>query len=123
MALYDQLVRIDPSPIIVLNRAVAVAELDGPQVALAVVDGLEDEPRLDDDLQVGLAIQDEPTADFDEVMAVNVRGVFFGPDPPMRIGSVPTGKAIMKSAAAAQSATRRWPRRSRRRRSAASTPA
>src|ERR1700722_19058697 len=40
LALYDQLVRLDPSPIIVLNRAVAVAELDGPQVALATVDGL-----------------------------------------------------------------------------------
>ncbi|HEY3829079.1 MAG TPA: DUF6596 domain-containing protein [Solirubrobacteraceae bacterium] len=43
LALYDQLVRLDPSPIIVLNRAVAVAELDGPQVALATVNGLEDE--------------------------------------------------------------------------------
>jgi RNA polymerase sigma-70 factor (ECF subfamily) len=42
VALYDQLIRLDPSPIIVLNRAVAVAELDGPQVALATVDGLED---------------------------------------------------------------------------------
>jgi RNA polymerase sigma-70 factor, ECF subfamily len=42
VALYDQLVRLDPSPIIVLNRAVAVAELDGPEVALAAVDRLED---------------------------------------------------------------------------------
>ena len=41
VALYDQLVRLDPSPIIALNRAIAVAELDGPEVALAVVDGLE----------------------------------------------------------------------------------
>ena len=41
VALYDQLVRLDPSPIIVLNRAIAVAELDGPQVALAAVDRLE----------------------------------------------------------------------------------
>ncbi|MFD0556529.1 RNA polymerase sigma factor [Stackebrandtia endophytica] len=40
IALYDQLVVLDPSPIVVLNRAVAVAELDGPQVALAIVDGL-----------------------------------------------------------------------------------
>jgi RNA polymerase sigma-70 factor (ECF subfamily) len=44
VALYDQLVRLDPSPIIALNRAIAVAELDGPAVALAAVD------RLDDDL-------------------------------------------------------------------------
>jgi RNA polymerase sigma-70 factor (ECF subfamily) len=42
VALYDQLVRLDPSPIIALNRAVAVAELDGPEVALAAVDRLAD---------------------------------------------------------------------------------
>jgi RNA polymerase sigma-70 factor, ECF subfamily len=41
VALYDQLVRLDPSPIVALNRAVAVAELDGPEVALAIVDRLE----------------------------------------------------------------------------------
>jgi RNA polymerase sigma-70 factor (ECF subfamily) len=43
VALYDQLVRLDSSPIVALNRAIAVAELDGPQVALAAVDRL-DEP-------------------------------------------------------------------------------
>jgi RNA polymerase sigma-70 factor (ECF subfamily) len=42
VALYDQLARLDPSPIVALNRAIAVAELDGPHVALAAVDGLED---------------------------------------------------------------------------------
>ena len=42
VALYDQLVRLDSSPIIALNRAIAVAELDGPEVALAAVDRLED---------------------------------------------------------------------------------
>src|SRR4029079_1103563 len=42
VALYDQLFRLDPSPVIALNRAIAVAELDGPEVALAVVDRLED---------------------------------------------------------------------------------
>jgi RNA polymerase sigma-70 factor (ECF subfamily) len=42
VALYDRLVRLDPSPIIALNRAIAVAELDGPEVALAAVDRLED---------------------------------------------------------------------------------
>ena len=40
VALYDQLTRLDPSPIVALNRAVAVAELDGPSVALALVDPL-----------------------------------------------------------------------------------
>jgi RNA polymerase sigma-70 factor (ECF subfamily) len=42
LALYDQLVRLDPSPIVTLNRAIAVAELDGPEVALAAIDRLED---------------------------------------------------------------------------------
>jgi RNA polymerase sigma-70 factor (ECF subfamily) len=41
VALYDQLVRLDSSPIVALNRAIAVAELDGPEVALAAVDALE----------------------------------------------------------------------------------
>lgn len=40
LALYDQLARLDPSPIVALNRAVAVTELDGPEVALALVDRL-----------------------------------------------------------------------------------
>jgi len=40
VALYDQLTLLDPSPIVALNRAVAVAELDGPEVALALVDRL-----------------------------------------------------------------------------------
>jgi RNA polymerase sigma-70 factor, ECF subfamily len=40
VALYDQLIRLDPSPIVRLNRAIAVGELDGPQVALAEIDGL-----------------------------------------------------------------------------------
>ncbi|MCF3941167.1 MULTISPECIES: RNA polymerase sigma factor [Gordonia] len=39
-ALYDQLHAIEPTPIVALNRAVAIAELDGPAVALAIVDGL-----------------------------------------------------------------------------------
>jgi RNA polymerase sigma-70 factor, ECF subfamily len=42
IALYDQLVRIDPSPIVALNRAIAVAELDGPEVALAAIERLAD---------------------------------------------------------------------------------
>jgi RNA polymerase sigma-70 factor (ECF subfamily) len=40
LALYDRLVRLDPSPVVRLNRAVAVAEVDGPGVALAEVDRL-----------------------------------------------------------------------------------
>ena len=40
IALYDRLVALDPSPIVRLNRAVAVAELDGAQPALAEIDRL-----------------------------------------------------------------------------------
>ncbi|WP_067436589.1 RNA polymerase sigma factor [Nocardioides jensenii] len=40
VALYDQLAHLDSSPIVTLNRAVAVAELDGPSVGLALVDRL-----------------------------------------------------------------------------------
>ena len=42
VALYDHLVRLDPSPIVALNRAIAVAEVDGPEVALASVDRLDE---------------------------------------------------------------------------------
>jgi RNA polymerase sigma-70 factor (ECF subfamily) len=42
VALYDQLTRLDPSPIIALNRAVAVSERDGAEVALAEVDRLDE---------------------------------------------------------------------------------
>ena len=38
--LYDQLLVVAPSPVVTLNRAVAVAELDGPAAALALVDDL-----------------------------------------------------------------------------------
>jgi RNA polymerase sigma-70 factor, ECF subfamily len=40
LALYDQLLALAPSPVVALNRAVAVAEVEGPEAALAIVDGL-----------------------------------------------------------------------------------
>ncbi|SDS64913.1 RNA polymerase sigma factor [Jiangella sp. DSM 45060] len=43
LALYDQLATLDPSPVVALNRAVVVGELDGPAVALASVDRLGDD--------------------------------------------------------------------------------
>jgi RNA polymerase sigma-70 factor, ECF subfamily len=39
--LYDQLLAMAPSPVVALNRAVAVAEVDGPQRALALVEALD----------------------------------------------------------------------------------
>ena len=38
VALYDQLARIQPSPVVQLNRAVAIAMCDGPEVGLAQID-------------------------------------------------------------------------------------
>jgi RNA polymerase sigma-70 factor, ECF subfamily len=43
VALYDQLFELDPSAIVSLNRAIALGELDGPEVALAIIDRLQDE--------------------------------------------------------------------------------
>ena len=39
--LYDQLLGYTPTPIVALNRAIAVAELDGPHPALAIIDNLD----------------------------------------------------------------------------------
>jgi RNA polymerase sigma-70 factor, ECF subfamily len=41
LALYDQLLALAPSPVVALNRAVAVAEVEGPEAALALVDDLD----------------------------------------------------------------------------------
>ena len=40
VALYNRLIAVEPSPIVRLNRAIAIAELDGPDVALAELDRL-----------------------------------------------------------------------------------
>jgi RNA polymerase sigma-70 factor (ECF subfamily) len=74
LALYDQLTRLDPSAIVALNRAVAIAELDGPSVALAIIDRL----RLEGyhawhaaraDLLRRLGRSDEAKASYDAAVA------------------------------------------------------
>ncbi|MBT1189362.1 RNA polymerase sigma factor [Streptomyces sp. CJ_13] len=45
-ALYGRLVQLVPSPVVELNRAVAVSMAQGPQAALAIVDALAREPAL-----------------------------------------------------------------------------
>jgi len=45
-ALYGELMRVSPSPIVELNRAVAVSMADGPQAGLAVLDGVAGAPAL-----------------------------------------------------------------------------
>ncbi|MGV9797542.1 RNA polymerase sigma factor [Mycobacterium sp. NPDC003449] len=46
VALYDALLQIAPSPVVQLNRAVAVAMNDGPAAGLAILDSLDDLPQV-----------------------------------------------------------------------------
>ena len=46
VALYNQLVRIQPSPIVHLNRAVAIAMCDGPEAGLAHIDAILQQGEL-----------------------------------------------------------------------------
>ncbi len=46
-ALYGELERIAPSPVVTINRAAAITFADGPHVGLAVLAGLDDDGRLD----------------------------------------------------------------------------
>jgi RNA polymerase sigma-70 factor, ECF subfamily len=48
VALYDVLARIDPSPVVELNRAVAVAMRDGPGAGIALIDGILGRGELQD---------------------------------------------------------------------------
>ncbi|HUQ79702.1 MAG TPA: RNA polymerase sigma factor [Gemmatimonadaceae bacterium] len=76
LALYDQHMAIAPSPVVALNRAVAVAEVDGPEAALALVDML----RLPDyrqlhairaDLLRRLGRRIDAAAEYDAAIAVS----------------------------------------------------
>ena len=44
LQLYGQLLRIAPTPVVALNRAVALAEVEGPSAALTAIDGLDLQP-------------------------------------------------------------------------------
>jgi len=45
--LYDRLLAIEPSPVIALNRAIAIAQRDGPDRGLEAMDAIADRDRLD----------------------------------------------------------------------------
>jgi tetratricopeptide (TPR) repeat protein len=47
VALYDRLLRIQPSPVVQLNRAVAIAMRDGPEVGLTLIDEVLEHGELD----------------------------------------------------------------------------
>ena len=46
LALYDQLVDIDDSPVVALNRAVAVAQVHGPRAGIEALESIQDHPLL-----------------------------------------------------------------------------
>jgi RNA polymerase sigma-70 factor (ECF subfamily) len=74
VALYDQLMTVAPGPVVALNRAVAVAEVDGPAAALALLDGVESYrghllPAIRADLLRRLGRGDEAVAAYDEAIA------------------------------------------------------
>jgi RNA polymerase sigma-70 factor (ECF subfamily) len=46
VSLYDTLLRVRPSPIVALNRAIAIAQRDGPEHGLAAIDAIEGRDRL-----------------------------------------------------------------------------
>jgi RNA polymerase sigma factor (sigma-70 family) len=75
LALYDQLLALVPTPVVALNRAVAVAEVHGPAVALATLEDLELPgyhllPATRADLLVRLGRDGEAAAAYDEAIAL-----------------------------------------------------
>jgi RNA polymerase sigma-70 factor (ECF subfamily) len=77
--LYDVLERLQPSPIVSLNRAAAVAMVDGPQSALAIIDGLAAAGDLNDyhllhaaraDLLRRLGLSSEAAASYSRALAL-----------------------------------------------------
>ncbi|TCK21812.1 RNA polymerase sigma factor [Pseudonocardia endophytica] len=75
LALYDQLLRIEATPVVVLNRAVAVAEVHGPGRALDEIAGLDLPgyhllPATRADLLVRLDRPDEARAAYDDAIAL-----------------------------------------------------
>jgi RNA polymerase sigma-70 factor (ECF subfamily) len=75
LALYDQLLAQTPTPIVALNRAVAVAEVHGPAAALAAVEELDIPgyhllPATRADLLARLDRPDEARAAYDEAIAL-----------------------------------------------------
>jgi RNA polymerase sigma-70 factor (ECF subfamily) len=47
VSLYDSLLRLDPSPVVALNRAIAIAQRDGPDAGLAALEGIGARERLE----------------------------------------------------------------------------
>ena len=83
VALYDSLARLTPSPVVELNRAVAVAMAVGPAKGLELVDALTSDPSLENyhllpsvrgDLLAKLGRFDEARAEFERAAALTRNG-------------------------------------------------
>jgi RNA polymerase sigma-70 factor (ECF subfamily) len=79
LRLYDQLLAVAPSPVVALNRAVAVAEVEGPAAALAVLDTLRLEGfhlfhAIRADLLRRLRRDGEARAAYDAAIALTTNG-------------------------------------------------
>ncbi|WP_327031425.1 RNA polymerase sigma factor [Micromonospora ureilytica] len=75
LALYDQLLALSPTPVVALNRAVAVAEVHGPAVALAALEdvdlpGYHRLPATRAELLARLGRDDEARAAYDQAVAL-----------------------------------------------------
>jgi predicted RNA polymerase sigma factor len=79
VSLYDELARVSPSPVVDLNRAVAVAMASGPQAGLDALDLLRDHqalrtyhllPSVRADLLVKLGRLDEARGEFERAAAL-----------------------------------------------------
>jgi RNA polymerase sigma factor (sigma-70 family) len=79
VSLYDELAQLIPSPVVELNRAVAVAMAHGPQAGLEIVDELTAEPSLQryhflptvrGDLLAKLGRSDEARAEFERAASL-----------------------------------------------------
>src|SRR5699024_6807984 len=88
VALYTRLAVVAPSPVVELNRAVAVSMAEGPEAGLALVDALYDEralaqyhllPSARGDLLYKLGRRDEARAEFERAAALtgNAREITF----------------------------------------------
>jgi RNA polymerase sigma-70 factor (ECF subfamily) len=108
LALYDLHQSIAPSPIVQLNRAVALAEVEGPEAALALVDALDLETQhrlhaVRADLLRRLDRRAEAVAAYDAAIALSANAAertflqamraALGSDPEGRLGSDPEGEA------------------------------
>jgi RNA polymerase sigma factor (sigma-70 family) len=78
-SIYAELARLNPSPVIELNRAVAVSMADGPQAGLDIIEAIADEPSLENyhllpavrgDLLAKLGRHAEAKAEFEQAAAM-----------------------------------------------------